>query len=505
MILGALTLAAAAVSARPVSHSSTTPVYAHHAVSTKDPQAQALFDRGLTLFYAYNGSEGVHVFEQAARLDPMFAMAYWGEALAYGSDINVPLDEARFHKAHDAIEKAASLESAATPAERAYIEAMRPRYAGNWNDHERGETAYRAAMAKAVAAYPQDDDLAALYVEALLEKSRGQVWKPGTSTPLDNDTIVMVATLDRILARNPDHIMANHLVIHIFESSTDRARAVAAATRLDGMTFAPEDEHLAHMTAHTWVDVGQYAKAVAASSRALVLFDTYKNLPGIDPAHLRYYGHDLAIGFGASTMLGNYAKAAAFARQMDAFNRASSAPDTAETMAAVRFARWPDTAVLMPKSPTDQLHLAIAYVKLAHNDVAGAQAALAGWTTSNPHDPFALALLGEVAALRGDRKTADARLRAAREFENEQYEGETLPLFPAGEIAGATYYKIGDYSASEAAFRQTIQRYPNDGRALFGLAEALKKLGKAGEARTVQTDFAAAWKGSDSTLTMGTL
>lgn len=505
MMLCVLTLAAAAVSARPVAHLPAQPVYAHHAVSTKDPQAQALFDRGLTLFYAYNGSEGVHVFEQAAHLDPTLAMAYWGQALSYGSDINVPLDETRFHKGHEAIEKAVALEPAATPAERAYVEAMRARYAGSWGDHDRAETAYRNAMANAVAAYPDDDDLASIYIESLLEHSRMRLWKPGTSLPLDNDTTTMVNVLDRILARDPGHIMANHLAIHIFELSTDRSRAISAATRLDAMQFAPEDEHLTHMTAHTWIDVGQYAKAVVASTRAIALFDAYKNTPGIDPAHNRYYGHDVSIGFGAAMMLGNYARAAALARQLDAANQARSAPEIAGTMAAVRFARWPDTATLMPKSPTDQLHLALAYVKLAHDDVAGAKAELAGWSTGPNHDPLALALLGAVAAIRGDRKAADTQFNAARESENDQFEGERLPMFPSGEIAGSAYYRIGDYAAAETAFRKTLERYPNDARALFGLSETLKKLGKSTEAREVQTDFNAAWKGSDSLPTMGTL
>lgn len=489
MVLLALLLAAAALSPQPVS--------AHHPVSTASATAQSLFDRGLTLFYAYNGSEGVHVFAQAAQADPHLAMAYWGQALSYGRDINVPLDEPRFNKAHAAIEKAAALEDRATPAERAYIDAMRLRYAGSWADAARDETAYRNAMAAAVAANPGDDDLAALYVEALLENSNQNLWKTGTSIPATNDTAVMVNTLDRIIARNPQHIMANHLIVHVFEPSTDRSRAVLAADRLDAMTFAPEDEHLAHMTAHTWVDTGAYAKAEAASTRALALFDTYLKTPGIDPKHEGYYGHDATIGWGASLMLGNYAKALTFANRLDTFRKAHGRSANAALLTAARFGRVPPGGALAATSPTDDAHLVSAYVALARGDVAGARSELAGWN-STTHDSFALALLGAVALRAGDRATADARFASAWQYESEQYQGELLPVFPAGEIQGDAYFQSGDFAAAAATYEKTATRYPNDARALFGLSQSLAKLGKTGEAASARRAFEALWKDSDT-------
>jgi len=150
MMFSALLLAAA-LQAGPVSRA---PVYAHHTVATADPVAQSLFDRGLTLFYAYNGSEGVHVFQTLESRDPQLTMAYWGEALTYGPDSNSGLTESNFHKAHDAIQKAVALKAHAAPSESAYLDATARRYAGNWDRHDADDTAYVSAMAHAVARLP---------------------------------------------------------------------------------------------------------------------------------------------------------------------------------------------------------------------------------------------------------------------------------------------------------------------------------------------------------------
>ena len=60
-------------------------------VSTAVPQAQRFFDQGMRLLYAFNHAEAIRAFREAARLDPRLAMAYWGQALALGPNLNAPM------------------------------------------------------------------------------------------------------------------------------------------------------------------------------------------------------------------------------------------------------------------------------------------------------------------------------------------------------------------------------------------------------------------------------
>ena len=475
MIFSVLLLAAAGAASTPVQPAPHKPTYAHHAVSTADPASQALFDRGLTLFYAYNGSEGLHAFQALEEREPKLAIAYWGEALSYGPDINTPLTEAGFFSAHTAIEKAVTLESTASDDERAYIDAMRLRFSGPWEDHAKADRAYRDAMAAAVAKFPTDDDLGTLYVEALLEYHgpRG-LFKTGTDTPTSNDTTAMTSELDAIIARNPAHLMANHLNIHIFEDSSDRTRAIASARRLDAMPFASEDEHLTHMTAHTWVDVGDYAKAVRASKRAIAMFDAYLATPGIDPTHKDYIWHDISIGFMASMMLSNYDDATWFAKRLAAYPRARAPVE----FAAMRFERWSDITAT-PKNDADPIHFALAYEKIQHGDTAGAATELKdALDAKTPVSYLLYALRGATAAMQNDLGGADKNFRKALALEHDSYFGENIPYLPTAELMGATYFRLGDYAKAEAAYRDALQSYPNDPHAVRGLAQTLQKLGK---------------------------
>ncbi|MFN2527994.1 MAG: hypothetical protein ABR584_04685 [Candidatus Baltobacteraceae bacterium] len=498
MIFPALLLATA-VSIGPITYTQ-----AHHAISTTDSQSQAFFDRGLTLFYAYNGSEGRHVFEALQAREPKLAMAYWGEALSDGRDINTPLSEINFNAAHTAIEKAAALEKNASGSERAYIDAMRLRYGGAWSDHDEAENAYRAAMAAAFAKFPQDDDLGALYVEALLENSGvDHLWKSGTSLPFNGDTATMVSVLDTILARSPQHVMANHLTIHIFEPSTDHSRALISAARLDAMTFAPEDEHLAHMTAHTYVDVGQYGKAVTASNRAIALFDEYLETPGIDPAHRGYIWHDLQVGFGASMMLGNYAQTLRFVTRLATRPHGNA---NLPAFAAARFGRLTELKNVRAAGASDPTHFALAYAKLLQADASGAKAELVDALDTKTSVRYLLyALRGAAETALGNRSDAQTDFTKAQAFEKEQYAGEELPLIPTGEIMGGAYYRAGNYDLAETAYRSTLDRYPNDARALYGLSQTFAKEGKTLDAQSAAKAFSAVWAGEDTILTPASL
>src|SRR3981189_3680419 len=73
-----------------------------HPVSTKNAQAQAFFDQGLRLIYAFNHDEAARSFQRAAERHPKLAMAYWGVAEAVGPNYNDPASQDRFAQAHTA-------------------------------------------------------------------------------------------------------------------------------------------------------------------------------------------------------------------------------------------------------------------------------------------------------------------------------------------------------------------------------------------------------------------
>ena len=99
-------------------------------VSTNSKEAQLFMNQGLNLSYAFNHAEAGRAYREAARLDANLAMAYWGEALALGPNINAPMDPANEPKALEAIQKAIALKSKASPREQALIDALAERYSG---------------------------------------------------------------------------------------------------------------------------------------------------------------------------------------------------------------------------------------------------------------------------------------------------------------------------------------------------------------------------------------
>jgi hypothetical protein len=101
----------------------------HMAVTTPVPQAQRFFDQGLRLLYGFNHAESIRAFREAARLDPSLAMAYWGQAIALGPNLNAPMTQENGRHAYAAIRQARELSSRATSRERTLIEALTLRYA----------------------------------------------------------------------------------------------------------------------------------------------------------------------------------------------------------------------------------------------------------------------------------------------------------------------------------------------------------------------------------------
>ncbi|MBV8638168.1 MAG: hypothetical protein JO322_08775 [Candidatus Eremiobacteraeota bacterium] len=264
--------------------------------------AQAPFSTGLTDVYAYAGRQAAVAFVAAERADPSSVLAYWGEALARGTDLNNGLTATRFAASQAAIVKAAPYLSLASAPDRALADAVTQRYAGTYADRDRDEVAYRSAMEEYVASYPSDDDGAMILVEDLMER-HGMKWNDD-GTPADDTSVEILRLTQTVLARNPQHLFANHLCIHIYDNAPDRTAAIACAQRLDAMTFVEPEEHLAHMPAHTWIELGDGKAALQSSARAWALHP------------VDYAEHDAYVGLSAALLCGDSAGAATWAERL---------------------------------------------------------------------------------------------------------------------------------------------------------------------------------------------
>src|SRR5262249_25536372 len=166
----------------------------HHAVTCSAP-AQQYFDQGLRLVYGFNHDEAVRAFNEAGRLDPNCAMAFWGAALALGPNINLPLDADRARSAHDAVQHPVALAPRPTAAEQAYIAALAKRYSDDPNAERAGlDRAYADAMRQLAQSYPDDPDAATLFAEAMMDLRPWDLWSAdGQPRP---ETPEIVATLE---------------------------------------------------------------------------------------------------------------------------------------------------------------------------------------------------------------------------------------------------------------------------------------------------------------------
>lgn len=499
-----------------------------HPIATSSLEAQKFFDQGLNLVYAFNHEEAVRSFTRAAELDPKAAMPWWGVALALGANINDPQPEAaRLQRAREAVEHARALSSESPEVERDYVEALGIRYAGEpAADPKQLAADYNAAMRALSQKYPDDPDAASLFAESGMNLKPWKLWL-NDGSPADG-TLEIVAVLESVLKREPQHPGANHYYIHAVEASPDPQRALPSAERLP--TLAPGAGHLVHMPAHIQMRTGSYAAAGRSNARAAEADREYirqTGAQGMYPA--MYYNHNLHFAAAAWSMAGNSAEAKKAADQLSA----SATPLLAEmpmveaflTMPAfvsIRFQRWgevlriPDPGQKFPILKSVWHYgrvlalIAVRDGKRAQPEKKQFEAARASvppgafYGNNSPGDVLTLASLildARLAWLAGDRTASIETWRKAVAAEDALAYDEPPPwYYPVRESLGAALLRDGRATEAEAVFREDLARNPRNGRSLFGLAEALKVEQRSADATWVERQFAAAWKDADVKL-----
>ena len=515
------------------SHASTRPVTMvaglgdlHHPVSTSNAPAQQFFDQGLRFIYAFNHDEAARSFQHAADLDPKLAVAYWGVAEAVGPNYNDPASADRFKAAHEAIQKAVDLSAHASPSEQAYIQAMAKRFPADPNtDLKKAAEEYHDAMREVVKQFPDDLDAATLFAESGMNLHPWGLWHPDGTPEAGTDEIV--ATLESVLKRDPNHLGAVHYYIHTVEASPSPERALAGANKL--ASLAPGAGHIVHMPAHIYIRTGDYEAAVKTNEQAAAIDRSYIKATGTQGIYpMMYYSHNLHFIAMAAAMNGNYAESRRGA-QLLAANVGPHVKDTpglggfmtVPMAVEVRFHRWNEILKMPQPDPaiatvTVFWHFARGLALAGTGDVDGAAAehkmvAEAEEKTS-PEAIFQMPInnktkdilkiaenvLGaKISLAKNDMDATVNQLRAAVAVEDGlKYDEPKDWFYPVRESLGAALLKIGDYAGAEEVFRADLERNPRNPRSLFGLEEALKAQDKAYDAGFVRRQFDASWKGA---------
>ncbi|MGX4642720.1 tetratricopeptide repeat protein [Massilia sp. SYSU DXS3249] len=514
----------------PPAQAGPPPLYAdlgslHVPVTTGNRKAQAYFDQGMRLTFAFNHAEAARAFRAAQALDPKCAMCYWGEALVLGPNINAPMFPEAVAPAVQAAASAMRLAKGATPAEQALIRAVSRRYSAD-PQVERAtlDKAYADAMTEAARAHPNNDTIQVLFAESLMDLAPWDYWAAAGTQP-KHRTAETVDALERVLERNPSHPGAAHYYIHTMEASAQPDKALPAARVLARQI--PGAGHVVHMPSHIYYRLGMYREALQSNVEAVAVDEKYFAASPSDPVYRgAYYPHNIHFvmvsalmgGDGKTTLdaAGKLDKAlgADAVKAIGALQPVKSAP----YFAHVQFSN-PDVLTSLPDPGPDFVlvramwHYARAIGHVRKGDLDGANREVAAidrierTADFKPLTDWAIpgreivqtaraVARGRVADLQGKLPEAIAAYREAVAIQDAlPYMEPPYWYYPVRQSLGVALLRAGQLDNAEQVFRASLARTPSNGWALRGLMEVYRVRGDTAALAATRQRFASTWLG----------
>lgn len=474
-------------------------------ISSKNKEAQAYFNQGFQMMYAFTKEDGARSFRQAQKLDSTCAVCHWGEAWAWGSYLNGRMRTDEAPRAYEAIQNALKLKDQGfgSKKEKAMIEAMSVRYIENFDPDNRREqdSLYMVAMKKVYEQYPSDLDIGTLYAESLflLEPRRGirDLDKPGTKR--------LHAVLEGILKKDIKHPGACHLYIHATESTTDPGKAEACSEYIGNSI--PGASHINHMPSHTWNEIGRWGDAVRANIQAW----HSDQKEAIGEGFAIYPSHNLHMLLFAGSMDGQ----SGIATQAGKDYTKLTGNNMYEVLTLVRFGRFDEIPRITERSEREvaggMWDFAQGYSRLKNGEIDFAKLYLkrvldmADSSKGRFRFHSAKNLLGTVGGiLEGEIHWVEGDLEAAiKSFERadsiytslDYDEPEPLP-FAAKHWLGAALLEAERFEEAEQVYRTELLDHPKNGWSLYGLQLALEGQGKNDP--KVDEAFTKSWERSDT-------
>ncbi|HEY0785731.1 MAG TPA: hypothetical protein VGD62_07645 [Acidobacteriaceae bacterium] len=505
-------------------------------VSTRSPEAQTAFLRGLLLLHLFEYASAAESFQAAERLDPAFAMAYWGEAMTFNHPVWNQLDQAAGQEALARFAKtpAARAAHAADPRERRYLAAVEILYDPAGTKAAR-DARYAEAMRAVSAAYPEDDEARLFYSLALLGKCEGK---------RDVPTYLEAAALaQRVFKRNPAHPGAAHYWIHGMDDPEHASGALVAANALS--RIAPDAGHAQHMCSHIFMALGMWDEVVEANEAAERVVSQQSRARGEPFVACFHYNVWLEYGYfqqgrrqKAEEMVAacqQTAGEAALAGGSEHAGYGSHAghgmtPEAQKRAAAASLMEMRDMAVIESGAATDLAidtagqgdaaawyFFANGYAAALRGEMEQAGAALEqlkaveeAAPASGPRDPQQEAylsvlqadLVGAIASREGHMEEATRQVRhAVAVYESQPFDfGPPAVVKPPEELLGELLIRAGDYAGAVQAFRASLRLAPNRTRSLVGMARAQKMAGDVAGSRATWGLVAKNWQAADPGL-----
>jgi tetratricopeptide (TPR) repeat protein len=531
-------------------------------VSTESAEAQRWFDLGLNWCFGFNFVEGTKCFERALQADPICVMAHWGAAYGSSPFYNLTWREmgeqeasSRAKFAYEHIQAAKALTHRATDIENRLVEALASRFqrphSVTPDAYDRWDDDYAAEMRRVHFSHPQDGDVAALLVEALITRTPRRLWDVKTGEPAKgSDILEALEVCEQSLAlleqQGRSHPALFHLHIHALEMSNFPERARRSADTL--CSRCPDLGHLNHMPGHIYVLCGDYERTRLTSETAIRANDKFMAYAGPLTFYTVACCHDLHLMMHTCMFLGRYKDSIAAAdkictlltkdvltvKDRPKFTMSLEGYYSMKMHVMVRFGRWREIIETQPPDDVDVYPVTIAmhhYAKAIANafvkdfDAAESEQALFQRALARmpPERRFfnnpARTILGvgekmldgELEYHKGNYQVAYEHLReSVRRDDNLEYIEPWAWMHPPRHALAALLLEQGYCEEAEEVYRddlglsKRIQRcaqHPNNVWSLHGLAECLRKRGDKSELPAVQAQLAKAHAFADVPIT----
>ena len=499
-------------------------------INSPSDSAAFYFNQGINLYYAFHIIESMASFKKAEKFDDSNAMIYWGEALAYGPNIN-DFQYAAAPDAFAAAQKALSLSANNSKREKALIKAMAVRYSLDSTGSQSSlNKLYTSKMQAAYKEFSADNDVAVLYADAMMIEHPWDYWKhDGAAQPW---TPAIITVLEKELKQSPNHPGANHYYIHMVEASPNPGRAMASANRLGSLM--PGVSHVVHMPSHIYIRTGNYSQGTAVNEEAVKGYQRYLALyPDVANNSPLYLIHNIHMQTANAMMMGNYAYSIRSAvdaqKSFDSSFNSFPAPMgnfvqyvyMSPVFVMVRYGKWKDI-LDHPAVPDNYVYAnaiwhwarGLAFADAGNMPAAKKELGLLREKMKHPdmavvftpfNSPLSAAkvaeniLMGRLAEKNHDLKNAVRYFETAVKDEDSLIYNEPRDwLLPAREYLGNVLLNTNPAQA-EKIFREDLQQSPNNIWSAFGLYQSLQKQRKYAESEQ-KIKFGKLMTGSDTEL-----